>query len=192
MLIPIILEHGVNLVLVSMWLKERSGEEGFNEIKNKLSPKTCEDIENPSPGEWYPVSCMREIFDAVAAEFCPRYPDALVDYGRFAAEKSVKGFLRYLTRFLSMNQLIKRMGAFWKQYHKGGSLTAGEVTEENGRRKVLVTVQSSELGTNACQVIHGYLHGVIPLTNVSNIKIEKLTCVHKGNDSCSWLVSWDK
>jgi len=183
----IIREKGVNAFLIRLWLKENYGESGLANMIARLSQDSKEMLIAPVSSEWYPVVLLKETYSAMSDAYGT---SKLTEYGRFAAEHSLKGFLRYLTRFLSMQQLIKRMGAFWKQYHKGGGISAGEVYLNGDRKEVTVTVRARELGKAGCDVIQGYLEGLIPLTKVTDPRIQKQTCIHKGDEVCTWLVSW--
>ncbi len=149
-------------------------------------------LEDPVLNRWYPVSQVREVFDSIYNLYEKDHPGILIEYGRFAAERSLKGFLRYLARLLTIEQLTKRMGAFWKQYHQGGSISAGKVEEEGNSRTITVMVSGYDLGIPGCQVITGYLEGLIPMANVKDVKVTEKTCIHRGDRACSWEASWKK
>jgi predicted hydrocarbon binding protein len=184
-------ERGINGVLIKNWLKERFGTQGLDAINHKLSPKASGMLQDPVMSDWYPAELVAEIFKAIEYEYKDRYPDILVEYGRYAADKSVKGFLRYLARLITIETLTKRMMAFWKQYHKGGSISAGEFAEAPGRKMTVVTVEGFEFGPPGCEVIQGYLEALIPFANVKDVKVKEKTCIYKGDLQCSWEVSWD-
>jgi hypothetical protein len=183
--------RGVNAALIKKWLLQRFGEETLAQISAKISPEARKMLETPVPNEWYPAPLTREIYKVLDEELSPQHPDALFDYGRFSAEQSISGFLRYLTRFVTVQQLIRRAQAFWKSYNKGGSIEAGAVTEENGRKKSVVTIRGSGVGASGCKVLQGYLEVLIAKTGVRDLKVEKKTCIYKGDEACSWEVSWN-
>lgn len=164
--------------------------EGLRNVMGKIGDRSRTMLEDPVLNEWYPVSLVKEVFETIHDLYDPNCPGILVEYGRFAAERSLKGFLRYLTRLLTIEQLTKRMAAFWKQYHQGGSINAGKVEKEGDLKIITVTVKGFNLGLPGCQVITGYLEGLIPMTKVTDVKVEEKTCVYRGDHACSWKVSW--
>lgn len=184
-------ERGINGVLIKNWLKERFGTQGLDIINGKLSTNASVMLLEPVMSDWYPAGLVAEIFTTIGNEYKDKYPDILVEYGRYAANQSVKGFLRYLARLITIETLTKRMMAFWKQYHKGGSISAGAFSEAQGREKTLITVEGFELGSSGCEVIQGYLEALIPFANVKGVKVKENTCIYQGNSQCSWEVSWD-
>jgi predicted hydrocarbon binding protein len=183
--------RGVNSILLRKWLLQRFGEETLDKINAKISPEACKMLKNPVPNEWYPSSLTKEIYEIIDDELSPEYPDALRDFGRFSAEQSIRGFLRFLTRFLTVPQLFKRAQAFWKSYNKGGSIETGAVTEEGGRKRSTVIIRGSGVGAPGCKVLEGFIEVLMAQTGAHNIEVEKKTCIHKGDKVCSWEVSWE-
>ncbi|NLI97391.1 hypothetical protein GX441_01880 [bacterium] len=183
-------ERGVNAVLVKNWLSDRFGSEGLEKILAKLGFDARAMISEPKASEWYPAALMEEVYKVIDEELGRRYPEILVDYGRYAADKSVKGFLRYLTRLINIEMLIKRMPAFWKQYHKGGNIDAGEVSDTPDRQSTIISVDGFELGPAGCQAIRGYIEGILPMANVRDVKVKEKSCIYKGDESCTWQASW--
>ncbi|MBN2378735.1 hypothetical protein JXM67_02900 [candidate division WOR-3 bacterium] len=183
--------RGMNSVFLKKWISERYGEDTLNQISAKVSSLAREMLESPNPNKWYATSLTKEIYEVLDRKLSPNNPDALVDFGRFSAELSIKGFLRYLTRLLTVQQLFKRAKAFWKSYNKGGSIETDPITEEEGRKKTTVYVRgTSGVGPQGCKVLEGYIEVLISRTGVNDIVIEKKTCIHKGDKTCSWRVSW--
>lgn len=148
-------------------------------------------LSEPVPADWYPVHLMKEVYQAVDDEFTSDDPDSLIKMGRFVAEASIKGFLRYLARLLTVEQLIKRVGRFWKHYHKGGSIEAEEYKDEQGRKKGVVRIYGYPGGEAGCKAIQGYIEAILAIAGARELRVEKKTCIHKGDDYCSWDISWE-
>ncbi len=183
--------RGVNAVFLKKWLLESFGEETLNQISDKIDPEARDLLLNPVSDKWYASSLTQEIYKVIDKQLGPKHPDALIDFGKFSAERSIRGFLRYLTRFLTVQQLFKRAGAFWKTYNKGGGIRSDEITENEGREQTTVYVSgTSGIGAPGCKVLEGYLGVLVSQAGVHDIVVKKKTCVHKGNDVCSWEVSW--
>jgi predicted hydrocarbon binding protein len=192
MLEDVTFERGINAFLLKNWLMERFGMDGLRNVMGKISTGARAMLEDPVLNKWYPVSEVREVFETIHNLYAEDNPGILVEYGRFAAERSLKGFLRYLARLLTIEQLTKRMGAFWKQYHQGGFISAGKVEEKGDSRTITVTVSGYSMGISGCRVITGYLEGLIPMANVRDVEVKEKTCIHRGDRTCSWEVRWKK
>jgi predicted hydrocarbon binding protein len=182
--------RGVNAVLAKKWLLECFGEETYKTICDRISPDARQMLQDPDPNEWYEVSLTKEVYDAMDRELGRENPLALEEFGRFEVEQSVKGFLRYLARFLTVQQLFNRAKAFWKSFNRGGGIDTGPVIEEADRKKSTVFIRGSKIGSAGCKVLDGYIEHLIAQTGVQDIKVEKKACVNKGDKVCSWEVSW--
>lgn len=184
-------ERGVNAGLIKAWLEIKQGEGALDAIAARISPDARGMLTNPATNRWYPVALIREIYQAVHDEFAADDPRVLVDYGRFAADRSATGLLRYLMKLIDMDKIIKRMGTFWKHYHKGGKITAGELVEVDGRKKRVVTIHGYDATPPGCLIQEGYFESISVRAGARNVRIEKKECIHKGDEACSWEVSWE-
>jgi predicted hydrocarbon binding protein len=189
--VPVTHEKGIIPFLIKSWLMDRFGVDGLEKVMKRLSPQASELLNNYSLSQWYPVELIREMYEAIEDEFSERYPDILKDHGKYGAQRSVQGVLRYLARLLNINSLVQRMGAFWRQYHKGGSIKGSRVVQEGDRKNIVVTVRGYDLGPPGCKVVEGYLVGIVSLAGARNLNVDKQTCIHEGAEACSWLVSWE-
>ncbi|NLI97397.1 hypothetical protein GX441_01910 [bacterium] len=182
--------RGVNAVLIRKWLSERFGQDTLDKICSKISPQACAMLREPDPNEWYPVSLTKEAYEAIDLELGATYPEALHDFGNYEVEQSVKGFLSFLAKFLTVQQLFKRAKAFWKSFNRGGGIETDPVVEEAGRKKSTVYILGSRIGQAGCKVLEGYIELLIAQTGVHDVKVVKKKCVNKGDTVCSWEVSW--
>jgi len=183
-------DRGVTPRYIRMWIVERFGQEGLARVLARLSPDAKDMLTKPVPHEWYSVELSRELYEALDAEFTPRNPDALPAVGRFVARRSVKGFLRYLVRLVSVEKIIERISAIWHRYHDGGKIEAGEISEREGRKQGLLTVTDYDAGKEWCTIMAGYIEGMVVSAGARDVTVEKKACIHRGDEVCSWLVSW--
>ncbi len=85
------------------------------------------------------------------------------------------------------------MKPFWEHYFKGGSIEAGPITEEGGRKKTVITLHGRRLiGPFGCLNTQRYIVARVTETDVRNVKIKDNTCITDGDELCSWLVSWEE
>jgi len=185
-------DRGIIPRYVRLWLKERFGEEGLERVLERLDPAARAMLAKPVPHAWYPVELTRELYAAIDAEFGARDPDALPDLGRFVARRSVKGFLQYLVRFLSVDQLIQRIGAAWRRYHNGGGITVHALDNDQGRRRGLAEIKGYDAGPAGCVIMQGFIETLISSAGARNVEVVKKGCIHKGDEVCSWLISYEE
>ncbi|MBN2378741.1 hypothetical protein JXM67_02930 [candidate division WOR-3 bacterium] len=184
-------ERGVNATLVKLYIRDRFGEEGVKKVSARLNPDSREMFFNVVSNKWFPVELMNEIYEALDREFGKENPDLYRDYGRFEVDRSIKGFLKFLVRnLMSVEQLLKRTQAFWKNYHKGGVLETSSIWEDKGLKHVTVSIEKFNLYPKVCSELEGFMEGLVLRTGASNVSIEEKSCIHKGDKNCSWEVSW--
>jgi hypothetical protein len=185
-------DRGIHARYTLMWVKERFGEDGVDRVAKTLTPRTRKMFLKPVPHEWYDAMMMGELFEAIGAEFTPDLPDALLELGRFIARRSIKGFLQYFVRVISVKTTIARSNAIWRRYHDSGSVETTMLEDGPDPKKGLFIVRGYKTVPAWCTVHQGYIEGFLPYTNACNISVEKQNCVHKGDEYCSWMISWNE
>ncbi|MBD3286481.1 hypothetical protein GF359_07960 [candidate division WOR-3 bacterium] len=183
-------ERGITASLAKKWILENYGKQGLGRILSRLGPEAAGMLSEPAPAEWYPIGLVKEIYSAIDDEFSGNDAQTLFEMGRFVAESSVKGFLRYLARMLTIEQLIKRVGRFWKHYHKGGSIESEQMPDEGGRKKGLVRIFGYQAGNAGCKAMEGYIHEILEIAGARDLKVKKTTCLNRGDEVCTWSLDW--
>ena len=183
-------DRGVTPVFVKSWLEERHQRSDIEKIHKKLSPEAYNMITSPVGSTWYPLELIREIFNAIFDVLGEKDPRVLADYGYYAAERSITVFLRFLMKLIDTDKMVKRIGAFWKFYHNGGKMTAGELIQKSGHKERIISCYGYDAGEPFCLVFEGYARALTERAGGKNVLITKKNCIYKGDDCCSWLVSW--
>ncbi|MBN2378738.1 hypothetical protein JXM67_02915 [candidate division WOR-3 bacterium] len=184
-------DKGITPVRIKSWLEECYKQSDIEKIHKKLSPEAYKMLTSPVGNNWYPVELTREVYNTVTDVLGKRNPRVLIDYGYYSAQHSITGVLRFLMKLVDTNKIAKRMGAFWKFYHNGGKTTAGEVVEEGGRKKRTISYYGYDAGRYGCLVFEGYARALTEKAGGKNVTIVKKKCIYKGDDCCSWEVSWE-
>lgn len=185
-------DRGIHARYTLMWVKERFGADGVDRVAKRLPPKTSQMFLKPVPHEWYEAAMMGELFEAIRLEFTPVLPEALMDLGRFIARHSINGFLQFFVRVISVKTTIARSNAIWRRYHDSGSVETSMLEDDSNAKKGLFIVKDYKTNPAWCVVHQGYIEGFLPYTNARNVSVTKQSCVHKGDEHCSWLVTWEE
>ncbi|NLI97401.1 hypothetical protein GX441_01930 [bacterium] len=185
-------DRGVHARYVHAWVKENFGAEGVQKVSSRLSSLASQMFTKPVPHGWYPTKLLKEVFEAVDKEFSPEYPDALRDVGKAIAERSISGFLQYFVKLISVKTAISRSDAIWKRYHDAGRIEIKMLSEEKGFYKAAFIVRDFDAGASWCSAHKGYLEGFLPYTNAKNVTVTKDKCIHKGDEYCSWIATWEE
>jgi len=183
-------DRGVLPRYVRLWIVYRFGEKGLARVLDRLGPQTKAMLTKPVPHEWYPVSLTKELYRAVDVEFSTAHPDALHSLGSFIADHSVRGFLKYLARLVSMQKVLARVGLIWRRYHDGGSVETSILKKDDARVEGILTIKDYDAGQVWCKLMDAYLETFAASTGAKNVKVEKKDCIHTGDDVCSWHISW--
>lgn len=185
-------EKGGTVILTKKWLIEKFGEEAVSEILSKLGDETRDMFEFPDNGKWYSQRLIRELYEAIDSQFSKGDPDFFRDFGRYDADTSTKGPLRFLLRMSSGKQLLKRSKAFMKHYFKGTTLDIEDYVEEEGHCEVILVLNDFDEGRPGCRIMEGYYQTVFTKAGCKNMVVEKKTCIHEGDNRCAWRLSWDE
>jgi hypothetical protein len=185
-------DRGIIPYDIRMWIIEQYGEGSFEAMLERLSPRAKAMLSNPFSKEWYPSALMQEVYDIVDDIFTPQDPDALVSLGRFMANHGIRGIIKLFVSLISVKTIIWRIDTLWNYYHKGGSVEVPIVREEGRHREGLMIVKDYYAGKGWCRLMAGYVETVIMATGAKNVTCETQNCIEKGDEDCSWLVSWDE
>lgn len=186
-------DRGSTAVLTRDWLKERFGEEGLEKVAGKLSAEARDMLVNTHSNEWYPTPLIKEIYKAISGEYAGKNPDIMYDCGRYCAEKSATGILRFLMKNISIENLFKRTKSFWKHFNKGGGAEAVKLEEEGAVKKIKFILYEYDAGVPGCQTMHGFIEGIAKMSDskAKDVRVEKKECLHKEDGYCSWEISWE-
>ncbi|MBD3286643.1 hypothetical protein GF359_08645 [candidate division WOR-3 bacterium] len=183
-------DRGIFPRYTRLWLLERFGREGLNRVLNRISPQARAMLEKPVPQNWYPAEYMAEIYEAIEAEPESGGQKLLHDLGAFMAKRSMSGFLKYMVRLASVKQVINRLERIWLRYHDRGN-AKGSITGKKGERYLgILSIEGYDAGPLWCKLMEGFIKAFLTQTGVRRVKTVEKTCLHKGDESCSWEISW--
>lgn len=183
-------EKGITPSLFRKFLVDNYGSTVIEGIVAQMSPQAQAMTMEPDANSWYPVSLMREFYDTIARELEPQEPEILTRMGRFVADESAKGVLRYLTRLISVPTLISRMGAFWRNYHKGGGIQAEIIRKTPDLQQGVLTIFGYPAGPHGRKAMQGYIEATLERAGARDPSFEPNPDKDNSLDTYSWLLSW--
>ncbi len=185
-------DRGVIAYDIRLWISEQYGEASLAKVLDRLGPEAKLMLSSPLSNEWYPVELVREVYDVIDEIFTPGDPDALVSLGRLMAKHGIRGIIKLLVSLISVKTVIWRIDTLWNYFHKGGSVEVPIVREEGRHREGLLVVKDYDAGPGWCRLMIGYIETLIAATGAKNVAAQIQSCIHKGDEDCSWLVNWDE
>jgi hypothetical protein len=185
-------DRGIFPRYTRLWLRERLGQEGLDRVMNKISPQARAMLEKPVPQNWYPTEYMTEIYEAIEAEPESGKKGLLSDLGAFMAKRSMSGFLKYMVRLASVEQVINRLERIWLRYHDRGSAEGSILGKKGERYHGILSIMEYNAGPLWCKLMEGFAKTFLTQTGVRKVETVKKTCIHKGDDYCSWEISWEE
>lgn len=185
-------DRGIIAYDIVLWLKEKYGGEMVGKIIERLSPEAAKMLSDPKPGDWYPVELMREVYDVLDEMFSEKEPRALESLGRFMADHGLRGFMRLVVSIISVKTIVWRISTLWNYYHEGGRAEVPVIKDEGAHKEGVMTISGYNAGQGWCKVMDGYISFIVEATGAKDIRVEKQTCLSKGDRVCSWLVSWQE
>ena len=106
--------------------------------------------------------------------------------GRFAAEFSIKGAMRYLAALLTPAALLGRAGRLWSTIYSRGELVV-ETNEPTHTVIVLRNFPSEDVG---CARITGWMEKLLEMSRVKNVHVRHIECAARGASACRWDARW--
>jgi hypothetical protein len=114
------------------YLRKAVGEQEAKRIFDGFSPQLQQAVVSAKPAGWLPVSCVAELYRAVAALGGgdeERARKELVSCGRFTANEATNTFLKLLMKMLTPALFAKKLPDLWSRDATGGKYVA-EVYED--------------------------------------------------------------
>ena len=167
------------------FLLDTLGEAGFNELMEKLSPRTRSYVKTPLASSWCEFDSLVELDRATYETLKTKQPNVLALIGAASAELGIGRVYRsldseQLTTFLENNAL------FHNQYQKFGSVKF-EKTPNGGR---MVYMNYPVYSPIYCASAVGYFLESILRHGGTEPNVVETKCQCLGEKSCTFEMSW--
>ncbi len=145
---------------------------------------------------WYPYSAYVALLDTLDPELDPSDPAAAypgaVDFGLHALGRDATGVLRILSVFSSVEGLVHRGFGSWGNFLWNRHCDTGTVfLAETGDKMATMGLRAfPDISPAHCHLTIGYLQAMGQAVGAADIRMTKIRCVHRGDDSCQYRGEW--
>lgn len=170
------------------FVKESEGPVEIPDILERLSPEAAPVFEQRIlTADWYPYAAYAELLRTIDGHLGRGDLSLMPELGGFLAEQDVKGVLRVIATFTSVESLVSKGGWFWSRYCDTGRSV---VLEAEPGRAVMSLEDFPDVAIHHCHCITGWLGGLATKVGGSNVRSVKTRCVHRGDPRCQWEATW--
>ena len=170
----------------AQYIKRKEGKKGLQRIEERMAelgaPVKLEEI---NPSQWKNVG-IDDLLVLVCVEQFQWTEDDVYEMGRFTSKTSfiTKTLARYL---VSREKVLREASRYWKSYYDFGSAE----TKEVGENYVVIEIKGYKAHPLICHLFRGYMRGMSQFISKSEeVEIEEIKCMHKGDDSHQFKISW--
>lgn len=170
--------RGLVFAVLAGWIKEKQGEDSFEDVARDLSPKTFDLLRSAQKGKWYLLEELTTLLEACGQK-TDSPQNAWAEFGAYLCEVSLTTSFRGLIVFIDPVTLMKRMPLFWKRYFNAGDIRAEDV--QPGKATLAL---AEPIGGEVITVMFtGWLRQALKMIGATGIEA-------RGSDCC-WQVSWE-
>lgn len=179
--------RGIVLIAIREFVQTHLPPSEKNVFFNTLSSDVKRTVFNAEKGEWYPYATQSRLHNHIAHWFkSPDPRQTIRDLGLFVANYEIDAFLRPIFSFLPFDVIMDRFHIVWEKLYRPGIFS---VLSSNNTGAVF---ELSEFSSDPlfCPMIEGWLKVVANYLKLKNLSIKETSCIHRGQQSCRWEVSW--
>jgi len=157
------------------WVKDRTGTDVFNQLKESLSAEEAELVTKASKIKRYPLERLLGVFDAAQKRLNLSEWD---EFGVYLCAFSLSTRFSDLTAYLDPETFIRRMPLFWSRYFDAGKMKVAELSDSKAILKLDEPVGDERI----VHVFVGWFRQALSMMRASDIKVE--------GAEFSWRLSW--
>jgi predicted hydrocarbon binding protein len=161
------------------------GEEGFNAILEKLTPRTRGYVRTPLASSWCEFESLVELDRTIHEELKGKYPNVLALIGAASAELGIGRIYRSLDSD-SLTAFLENNAQFHDQYQKFGSVRF-EKTPTGAR---MIYSNYPCYSPIFCASAHGYFMESILRHGSTDPAVAETKCQCHGDKTCTFEMTW--
>ncbi|HEX9984060.1 MAG TPA: hypothetical protein VGF69_12400 [Thermoanaerobaculia bacterium] len=167
------------------FLLDTIGETGFNELLEKLSPRTRGYVKTPLASSWCEFESLVELDRAIFEMFKGKHPNVLALIGAASAELGIGRVYRSLDSE-TLLAFLENNALFHNQYQKFGTVTFEKTA--NGARMVYANYPC--YSPIFCASAIGFFMESILRHGGTDPHVAETRCQCHGDTTCTYEMSW--
>ncbi len=167
------------------FLTDTAGEEGFQTILHKLSPRTMNYTRTPLASSWCEFESLIELDRAIYEELKPKHPNVLALIGAASAELGIGRVYKSLDN-TELTKFLETIALFHNQYQKFGKVTF-EKTPSGGR---MVYSEYPCFSPIFCASGVGFFLESILRHGGGDASVVETKCQTLGDKTCTYEMTW--
>ena len=167
------------------FLLDTLGEEGFNKLLAKLTPRTRGYTKTPLASSWCEFESLIELDRAIHEELKAKYPNVLALVGAASAELGISRVYKSLDSE-ELEKFLENNALFHNQYQKFGSVKFEKTP--NGARMIYTAYPC--YSPIFCGSAIGYFQESILRHGGTNPTVAETKCQCHGDRTCTFELNW--
>lgn len=167
------------------FLIDTVGEEGFNSILQKLTPRTRGYVRTPLASSWCEFESLVELDRTIHNELKSKFPNVLALIGAASAELGIGRIYRSLDSE-ELSKFLENNALFHDQYQKFGTLKFEKTP--HGARMVFSGYPC--YSPIYCASAVGYFQESILRHGATEPNVSETKCVCQGDKTCTFELTW--
>ncbi|HEX2832853.1 MAG TPA: hypothetical protein VHW00_07550 [Thermoanaerobaculia bacterium] len=167
------------------FLLDTIGEQGFNALIEKLTPRTRGYVRTPLASSWCEFESLVELDRTIHEELKAKYPNVLALIGAASAELGIGRIYRSLDTE-SLIAFLENNAQFHDQYQKFGSVRFEKTP--GGARMIYTNYPC--YSPIFCASAHGYFMESILRHGGSDPVVSETKCQCHGDKTCTFEMTW--
>jgi PAS domain S-box-containing protein len=160
------------------------------DVDNTLSYAGISRHELEDPGHWFNQLQVNRFHEILVRE--TGCPDISREVGRYAAYSKTSSVVRqYALGLLSPASVYRMLDAITPTLSRGSEFKTRKLSDNSVEVKVTVKPGVAEQEFQ-CENRTGLLESVAKIFTNTFAKIEHPRCIHRGDPSCDYIISWEK
>jgi len=170
------------------YVKRAGPEGGIPSLLAELPEGIAVVYEHPvEHGSWYPYPAYSELLAVVDRRLGRGGLSLMDELGRFAASHEGETPFEFMSlRRASVEHLLQGATHLWERYCDAGEFTAEILAPGVG---VATLGGFRDISPHHCHFLAGWIAGMGAATGARG-KVDKIRCVHRGDDVCQYRGDW--
>ena len=184
------LVKGVGLTNTINFVKHKFGEEGLNKILSLVSEETRQIYNSVIlANQWYSLDMAIEFWGVMIKEFSEGDESIMIEYGKFVAERNLKGLYRIFVKIGSPEFIISRTAQLIQRYFKGVKAKAWVIAP--GKCRAVYEGFEEKYRLQELIILGFGIKGG-ELSGAKNIRGRLATSLSEGKGYFEHEIEWDK